>query len=70
MTMSDEISPERERLVTRLGKALNDKMHVEKNDSHSPEDRMHADEKVNEALEAVRTDKAEEKTQADELPAA
>jgi hypothetical protein len=57
--MTDETSPDRVQRVQRLAEALNEKKRMEDDDSHSAEQRMKADEKVNQALEAVRTHKSD-----------
>ena len=57
--MTDETCPERMELVQRLAEAINDKKRMENDDSHSAEERMKADQEVNQALEAVRTHKSD-----------
>jgi hypothetical protein len=56
--MADGTCPEDVRLVQHLAQAINAKKHVEGDDSHSPEDRMRADDDVNRAMEAIRSHKA------------
>lgn len=57
--MSTEDCPQLSQLVEHLAEAINDRKHVESNESHSPEDRMGAEEQMNLALDAVRLHKAE-----------
>lgn len=57
--MSDQPCPDRVRLVEELGEAMNEKKRVEKDESHSADDMVQADENLRDALEAVRVHKAE-----------
>jgi hypothetical protein len=57
--MSDETTPEQLDRVQRLAEAINEKKRMEADESHSVEDRMRADKKMNEALDDVRAHKAE-----------
>ena len=59
LSMTDETCPERIDLVQRLAEAMNGKKRAENNDSHSVKARIAADEKVNHAVEALRSNKAE-----------
>ncbi len=57
--MKDETTPEQLERVQRLAEALNAKKRMEDDGSHSMEDRLRADEKVQSALEDVRSRQGE-----------
>ncbi len=57
--MSNETTPEQLDRVQRLAEAINEKKRMEADTSHSMEDRMRADEKMNEALDDVRAHKSD-----------
>jgi hypothetical protein len=61
--MSEETTPEQLDRVQRLAEAINEKKRMEADESHSVEDRMRADIKMNHALDEVRAHKAEEKSE-------
>lgn len=61
--MSDETTPEQLERVQRLAEAINEKNRMEADQSHSVEDRMRADQKMNEALEEVRAHKSNRETE-------
>lgn len=64
--MSEQTTPEQLDRVQRLAEAINEKKRMEADESHSMEDRMRADKKMNEALEEVRAHKSEKEAKTPE----
>jgi hypothetical protein len=58
--MTDKSCPKRVRLVERLARAINKKKHTEAESSSSNPEKIAAEQELKEAMEAVRTQSAED----------